>query len=103
MTSSPYAIADFILDELPDNCFDTVVSGDQIIHGKPDPQPYLMALSRLGVTAGNCLTFENSSNGASSAYRAGCRVVLVDDHGKNVQSHQNATSLDGLALADLIP
>jgi HAD superfamily hydrolase (TIGR01509 family) len=57
--------------------FDTVVSGDDVQHGKPDPEIYLLAAERLGVRPERCLAIEDSPNGVQSARSAGMAVLGV--------------------------
>ncbi len=59
--------------------FKTIVTGDMIRHGKPDPDIYLLACSNLGVTPDGCYAVEDSSNGILSAYAAGLNVIFVPD------------------------
>ncbi|WP_017780556.1 HAD-IA family hydrolase [Aeromonas dhakensis] len=54
-----------------------LVGAEDVEHGKPDPDPYLLAAERLGLAAADCLVFEDAPAGISSALRAGCRVVQV--------------------------
>ncbi|HDX8401515.1 TPA: HAD-IA family hydrolase [Aeromonas dhakensis] len=54
-----------------------LVGAEDVEHGKPDPEPYLLAAERLGLVAADCLVFEDAPAGISSALRAGCRVVQV--------------------------
>ncbi|WAF75945.1 HAD-IA family hydrolase [Aeromonas dhakensis] len=56
-----------------------LVGAEDVEHGKPDPEPYLLAAERLGLAAADCLVFEDAPAGISSALRAGCRVVQVGD------------------------
>jgi HAD superfamily hydrolase (TIGR01509 family) len=58
--------------------FDAVVTGDMVAHGKPDPEIYLLAARRLGLTPERCLAIEDAPKGAESARRAGMAVVAVD-------------------------
>jgi HAD superfamily hydrolase (TIGR01509 family) len=44
---------------------------------KPDPQPYLMAAERLGVSPADCLVVEDTERGLVSATRAGMRCVVI--------------------------
>lgn len=69
-----------ILAHLPDRVFSAVVTGDQVTHGKPHPEPYLRAASLLGVEPGRCLAIEDSATGATSARAAGCTVLVVPLH-----------------------
>jgi HAD superfamily hydrolase (TIGR01509 family) len=59
--------------------FDVIVCGDHVSRGKPHPDIYLLAASRLGVDPRECLVFEDSNAGVLAASRAGMRVVLVPD------------------------
>ena len=57
--------------------FEVLVSGDDVEHGKPEPDIYLLAAARLGVPAERCLAIEDSPNGVMSASRAGMQVLGV--------------------------
>lgn len=54
-----------------------LVAAEDVVHGKPDPEPYLLGAERLGVAPANCLVFEDAPAGIQSALRAGCAVVQV--------------------------
>lgn len=49
----------------------TLVIGDELARGKPDPLPYQTALDLIGATADESLAFEDSGSGVQSAARAG--------------------------------
>jgi HAD superfamily hydrolase (TIGR01509 family) len=55
--------------------FDTVVGGDQVRKQKPDPEPYLLAASRLGVKSP--LVLEDSDAGIAAGRAAGFEVVRI--------------------------
>lgn len=57
--------------------FEVVVSGDDVQHGKPDPEIYLLAASCLGLPPEHCLAIEDAPNGVLSARRAGMSVIGV--------------------------
>lgn len=59
--------------------FQTVCAGDEVSANKPDPAPYLEAARRLGVSAQDCVAFEDSDFGTTSAMRAGCFTFQVPD------------------------
>ncbi len=59
--------------------FDATVTGDQVTHGKPHPEPYLLAANKLGVSPSRCIAFEDSVNGIRSAKEAGMQTVLIPD------------------------
>jgi beta-phosphoglucomutase-like phosphatase (HAD superfamily) len=54
-----------------------IVSSDEVSAGKPAPDVYLLAASRLGVGPGRCLVVEDSVNGVRAGKAAGMTVVLV--------------------------
>ncbi|HEX5331795.1 MAG TPA: HAD family phosphatase [Cellulomonas sp.] len=58
--------------------FDVVVSGDEVRHPKPHPEPYLTAAERLGVDISRCVAIEDSPSGLASARSAGARVIAVE-------------------------
>ncbi|HWQ59654.1 MAG TPA: HAD family phosphatase [Candidatus Fimivivens sp.] len=55
--------------------FDVIVTGDEVMNGKPDPEPYLLAVSRLGLDPAECIVVEDADNGIRSAKAAGCIAV----------------------------
>lgn len=59
--------------------FEVVVCGDEVSKGKPAPDLFLLAASRMNVSAGECLVVEDSNAGVAAAHRAGMRVVMVPD------------------------
>jgi len=59
------------------DAFDLVVTGDDVSRHKPDPEAYRLVLARLAVEAAQCLAFEDSDVGVSSALAAGIAVVRV--------------------------
>jgi beta-phosphoglucomutase family hydrolase len=61
---------------------DAVVSGDDVIRGKPDPQIFLTAAEKLGKHARSCIVFEDAVLGVVAAKRAGMLCVGIDRYGK---------------------
>ncbi|MFB2887494.1 HAD-IA family hydrolase [Aeromonas veronii] len=54
-----------------------LVGAEEVVNGKPDPEPYLLGSERLGVPPARCLVFEDAPAGIESALNAGCAVVQV--------------------------
>jgi sugar-phosphatase len=52
-----------------------MVTADDVIHGKPHPEPYLKAAERLGVNPAECLVIEDAPAGIRAAHAAGMKVV----------------------------
>ncbi|MCI8586461.1 MAG: HAD family phosphatase [Lachnospiraceae bacterium] len=59
--------------------FDQIACAPSVPHGKPMPDVYLHACEQIGEKPEHCLALEDSDNGALSAHRAGCKVVMVRD------------------------
>jgi HAD superfamily hydrolase (TIGR01509 family) len=57
--------------------FSAIITREDIINGKPHPEPYLKTAERLGVAPANALVIEDSVNGVRSGTSAGCRVVAI--------------------------
>jgi len=57
--------------------FELSLSGDEVTHGKPHPEPYLTAAARLGVRPKDCVVLEDSAAGVLAGEAAGCAVVAV--------------------------
>jgi sugar-phosphatase len=54
-----------------------IISGDDYSEGKPAAEPYLVALRRANHLASQCICFENSAIGITSAQGCGLRVIGV--------------------------
>lgn len=57
--------------------FDFMIASDDVKQTKPDPELFLVALSRLGIKSNEAIVFEDSLNGVLAAKRAGIFVVAV--------------------------
>jgi HAD superfamily hydrolase (TIGR01509 family) len=77
------------------SCFSVVMSTEQVAHGKPAPDIYLVVAADLGVPPGDCAAVEDSSNGLRSAAAAGLRVIAIPQP-------QYPPDPDALAQASLV-
>lgn len=59
--------------------FSVIVCGDMVSKSKPEPEIYQKACELLGEKPQDCFALEDSRNGILSAYRAGCRTIMVPD------------------------
>jgi beta-phosphoglucomutase len=57
--------------------FDVLITGDQINHGKPSPEPYLQGASKLLAPPSECLVIENAPLGIESAKKAGMLCIAI--------------------------
>ncbi len=58
---------------------DVGVGGDEVSRGKPDPEIFLKAVEKLGVSAHECIVLEDSFNGIRAAKAAGCSPIMIPD------------------------
>jgi HAD superfamily hydrolase (TIGR01509 family) len=59
--------------------FHTVIGGDEVEKGKPDPEIFLRAAERLAIDPQHCVVFEDSGPGIRAAHAAGMIPILVPD------------------------
>jgi beta-phosphoglucomutase len=93
------------------DAFEAIVTADDVTHGKPDPQGYLMALDKLNqnastpITAEQCVVIEDSHWGLEAAAAAGMRLIAVTNtysaselarHGRKVVGRLDALTIDDL-------
>ncbi|MCI2399882.1 HAD-IA family hydrolase [Aliiroseovarius subalbicans] len=85
--------------------FDVIAAGDQVAAKKPAPDVFQLALSRLGLPANDCVAFEDSLNGLTSANGAGLRSVVTPSIYTDDQDFSDAAlvvpTLDGLSIERL--
>lgn len=62
---------------LPPASFTTVVTGSDVERKKPHPEAFLLAASRLGLPAPQCLVIEDALNGLAAATAAGCPSLAL--------------------------
>jgi HAD superfamily hydrolase (TIGR01509 family) len=82
VTSAPRANVETMLDVLGiGGFFGAVVTGDDVMRGKPHPQPFLAAADALNVPPCRCIVIEDSRSGIEAAWRAGmCSVAVGPAH-----------------------
>jgi beta-phosphoglucomutase family hydrolase len=77
-SSTERANLDCLLDMMDlRSCFDVIVSGEEVVHGKPDPSIFLLAAERLGVAPAECVVIEDALVGIEAALRANMPVLAV--------------------------
>lgn len=95
VTMSWRSLADAVVSALPEGSFTAVVTGDEVEHGKPHPEPYEAAARLLGVETARCLAIEDSPTGVRSAVSAGVPTLAVP-HVVPVPDLEGSVKLAGL-------
>ncbi|WP_427918234.1 HAD family hydrolase [Streptomyces sp. cg40] len=75
--SSPEAIEAILTGTGLDAVLRTVVSADEVAHGKPAPDVFLEAARRLGAAPADCVVLEDAAPGAAAAHAAGMRCIAI--------------------------
>lgn len=103
VTMSFRVMAEQIAGELGFEAFAAVVTGDDPVRHKPDPEPYTHAAQLLGVPIGSCVAIEDSVSGIASAVASGAAAIAVPFHVPLPPSPAYATwdTLAGRGIPDL--
>lgn len=102
-SSATLATIELVVDTLCiRDYFATLTSGDEVSHGKPAPDIFLLAAGRLAVESGYCLVVEDTLNGIRAAKAAGMHCVAIPCEATRHQDHSLADfSLASLEQLDL--
>ena len=69
-----------------------IITADDVVDGKPSPEPYQKGAALLGFVANECLVFEDTPAGIASAHAAGARAIAL----------RTTYAFDALQAADAI-
>jgi HAD superfamily hydrolase (TIGR01509 family) len=62
---------------LPPDQFDAVITGEDVVHKKPNPEIFLLAASKLGLAPQHCLVVEDAVSGVAAAKAAGAVCLAL--------------------------
>jgi beta-phosphoglucomutase len=97
-SSAPRANVDVMLEAVRLLPFiDAVVSAEDVSRGKPDPEVFLAAASRLGVAPSRCVVVEDAAAGIEAGRRAGMKTIGVNA-GAPLDADISVHSLDELPI-----
>jgi beta-phosphoglucomutase len=82
--------------------FDAVVCGTDISHSKPDPEVFLVAARRLGVSPEECLVVEDAAAGVEAARTGNMRVLAIGSAAGNGRATACAIDLSSISLDKLL-
>ena len=94
-SAAPRANIDAVLEGLSaTHIFQGIVSADDVHRGKPDPEVFLTAASRVGVSPDRCIVVEDAVAGVQGARSAGMKSIGVNRNGKQLPADIVVQSLD---------
>jgi beta-phosphoglucomutase len=77
-SSAPRANVEVVVNALGlDRYFDTLVAAEDVTRGKPEPEVFLTAATRLSVPPAQCVVVEDSPAGVEAARRAGMPSIGI--------------------------
>ena len=95
VSSSPRATIEMVAERLRLREFcQVLVAGEDVVHSKPDPEPYQIAAQQAQVTASQCLVFEDSAAGVRAAKEAGAYVIGVRGNRSEADTSHLSLSAD---------
>jgi beta-phosphoglucomutase family hydrolase len=110
----PYAIGSssilknitIVLEKFPiQHAFPTIISGEHVVHGKPNPEIFLKAAHALHMKPEQCVVFEDALLGIEAANRAHMHSVAVttsfDAHAFSGKADKIIASFQGLSVDDI--
>jgi beta-phosphoglucomutase-like phosphatase (HAD superfamily) len=85
--------------------FDFVLTAEDVTQGKPDPEIYLKAAARFGISPSEMLVLEDSIAGSQAAHRAGAFCIVVrSEHNAHcvfTEAKKIASSLDDPQIMEM--
>jgi HAD superfamily hydrolase (TIGR01509 family) len=84
--------------------FEFVLAREDCGKSKPNPEPYQLALERLGIKAESCVAVEDSERGLAAARAAGLRCIVIPNEFTRKCTFSGATAIlpQAAALLDLV-
>lgn len=73
--------------------FEFVLAREDYGRTKPNPEPYLLALERLGMRADSCVAVEDSERGLAAARAAGLRCLVIPNEITRKCTFSGATAI----------
>lgn len=96
-SAAPRANIETVLESLSAaNIFQAIISAEDVHRGKPDPEVYLVAASRLRVPPERCIVVEDAAAGIEGARRAKMRSIGVTRNPKPLAADLAVRSLEEL-------
>jgi beta-phosphoglucomutase len=103
-SSAPPENVFLALERIGRGLFDSVVHGRDVLHGKPDPEVFLLAAARAGAPPARCVVIEDAVPGLEAARRAGMASVALVSTGRTEDALRRAQpTLVARSLRELTP
>lgn len=80
------------------------ITAEQVVKGKPEPDPYLLGAKKLGLSPDVCVVVEDAPAGVLSGLNAGCAVIAANAPADTPRLNEvtiQLTSLESLVVTKL--
>ncbi len=77
-SSSSFNVNMFLKESGAESVFSVVMSGEDVLKAKPDPEIYIRSAQQLGYPIEKCVVVEDSRSGIQAAQSAGAKIVAVN-------------------------
>ena len=84
------------------DAFDAIIDGNKISKGKPDPEVFTKGAEELGLSAAECMVFEDAVAGVEAGKRAGMFVVGIGTPDVLTKADMVAPSLEALTVEEIL-
>lgn len=83
-SSGPAENVNLVLDKLGrKNRFTGIVTGEDVTHGKPNPQVFLLAAKQMQIAPERCIVIEDAAAGIEAAHKAGMKCIALHSPGRD--------------------
>jgi len=82
-----------------ENPFSAIITAEDVVKGKPDPEGYLKAARQLRVTPQDCVIVEDTPSGVSAAIAANIDCIAVTNNHSKDELHAATRVVDKLSLS----
>ncbi|MFW2488996.1 HAD family hydrolase [Clostridium chromiireducens] len=90
-SSSPRDFIELVVSKFKlENYIEYIISGEEVKHGKPDPDIYIETAKKLRVSPEECIVIEDSRNGVLAAKAAGMKCIGFQNVNSGNQDLSNA-------------
>lgn len=81
---------------------EVLITVEDVTKGKPNPEGYILAASKLNAVPSECLVFEDASAGIYSALSAGCDVINITSAAPEIINIEGVDSIEDYYSAQKI-
>lgn len=101
-TSNNWWVVEKVFDKMDiEDLFDSVTTGEEVIHKKPSPQIFTIAAGKLGIDPEACVVIEDSKAGVEAAHAAGMKVIGISRNKKHAKLLKEAEFIFDECYPDL--